>query len=51
MFSAILITGGLYTDDSAEVFLPATSTSCLVSASLVVGRDGLLVCLYYVMTS
>ena len=48
MFSAILITGGLYTDDSAEVFLPATSTSCQLPG-LVLGRnghtqDGLIVC-------
>ena len=39
MFSAILITGGLYTDDSAEVFLPSTSTSCQLPG-LVLERDG-----------
>ena len=48
MFSAILITGGLYTDDFAEVFLPSTSTSCQLPG-LVVGRwyhtqDNLLLC-------
>ena len=48
MFSAILITGGYHTDDSAEGFLPATSTSCQLPG-LVLERDrhtqdGLLVC-------
>ena len=48
MFSAILITGGLGADLSAEVFLPATSTSCQLPG-LVLERsshtqDNLLVC-------
>ena len=53
MFSALLITGGIIDDDdgvyhSAEVFLPATSTSCQLPR-LVLGRwshtqHGLLVC-------
>ena len=50
MFSAILITGGSGTGpyNSAEVFLPATSTSCQLPG-LVLGRwshtqDGLLLC-------
>ena len=48
MFSAILITGGLGADLSAEVFLPATSTSCELPG-LVLRRyshtlDNLLVC-------
>ena len=48
MFSAILITGGLYTDDSAEVFLPSTSTSCQLPGLVVKRRehtqDNLLLC-------
>ena len=48
MFSAILITGGLGADLSAEVFLPATSTSCklpgLVLARYLHTQDNLLVC-------
>ena len=51
IFSAILITGGgrgFYTDDSVEVFLPSTSTSCELPR-LLVGRhghtqDGLIAC-------
>ena len=47
--AAILITGGYDAYQSAEVFLPATATSCLVSARLVQERqdhsqDGLLLC-------
>ena len=47
IFAAILITGGnkvgvdsWEVTQSAEVFLPATSTSCQLAAYLVQGRDG-----------